>query len=153
AVIDPLVGAAAERTRSRYGRFRPWLLYGMLPLAALLVLTFTAPFPGTSTAAVVWAAVTYGLLGFAYSAVNVPYGALTAVMAETTADRVSLNSFRMIGTNFGNVLLAAVTVPLIVVFSGAGDGHTQTVGGYTLTAVLLAAISLPLFFAVFATSR
>ncbi|TLM83594.1 MFS transporter [Pseudarthrobacter sp. NamE2] len=153
ALIDPLVGALAERTRSRYGRFRPWLLYGIVPLGITFVLTFTAPFPGSSASAVVWAAVTYGILGILYSVVNVPYGALPAVMTESATDRVSLNSFRMIGTNAANVLLSLLTLPVIVFFSGAGDGRTQTVGGYTLTATVFAVLSVGLMLVVFATSR
>jgi sugar (glycoside-pentoside-hexuronide) transporter len=152
AVIDPFIGAMAERTRTRWGRFRPWILFGMLPLAVLVVLAFTAPF-GDGTLGFVFAVVTYGLLGALYSAVNVPYGALSAVMSERTADRVSLNSWRMVGTNLGGITLSLIILPMVVFFSGVGDGHTQTVHGYTLTAAVFAVASIPLFFAVFKTSK
>lgn len=153
AIIDPVVGALAERTRSRYGRFRPWVLYGMLPLAVFLILTFTAPFPGDTVGALIWAIVTYGILGFIYSAVNLPYGALATVMAETMADRVSLGSFRMIGSHLASMVIGLVTVPLVMFFSNSSAGNTETVGGYTLMAVAMATVSLPLFFAVFKTSN
>jgi sugar (glycoside-pentoside-hexuronide) transporter len=152
AVIDPFIGAMAERTRTRWGRFRPWILFGMLPLAVLVVLAFTAPF-GDGTLGFVFAVITYGLLGALYSAVNVPYGALSAVMSERTSDRVSLNSWRMVGTNLGGITLSLIILPMVVLFSGVGDGHTQTVHGYTLTAAVFAVASIPLFFAVFKTSK
>ncbi|WP_413810787.1 MFS transporter [Streptomyces sp. OE57] len=153
ALIDPVIGSLAERTRSRHGRFRPWILYGMLPLAGFAVLTFTAPFPGDSAAAVVYAVITYGILGILYSAVNLPYGALASVMAETPADRISLGTFRFLGIMLNGVLIALVTVPLVRLFSGAEGGQTATVGGYTITMAVFAVISLPMLFAVFKTSR
>ncbi|MET3566962.1 GPH family glycoside/pentoside/hexuronide:cation symporter/probable glucitol transport protein GutA [Leifsonia sp. 563] len=152
AVIDPFIGALAERTRSRFGRFRPWILYGMVPLSIMVVLTFTAPFDGKSIGAVIWAVLTYGLLGALYSSVNVPYGALSTVMSERTADRVSLNSWRMIGTNIGGVVLGVAILPIILAFSG-GDGSHPTAQGYTIAAAVFAVAALPLFFLVFATSR
>jgi GPH family glycoside/pentoside/hexuronide:cation symporter/probable glucitol transport protein GutA len=117
------------------------------------VLTFSAPFPGSSTAAAIWAVLTYGVLGIIYSVVNVPYGALAAVMSESPQDRVGLNSWRIGFTQFANVLLALVTVPMVVFFSGAGDGKTETAGGYLLTVVVLAAVAVILLLLVFATSK
>lgn len=152
AIIDPVIGALAERTRSRYGRFRPWILYGMLPLVIFLVLTFSAPFAADTMGALVWAIATYGILGFMYSAVNLPYGALATVMAETTADRVSLNSFREVGSNLSKLIIGLITVPLVMFFSRAGSGATETVGGYTITVAAMALASLILFFAVFKKS-
>ncbi|WP_405846556.1 MFS transporter [Streptomyces sp. NBC_01518] len=153
AVIDPVIGALAERTHSRNGRFRPWMLYGMFPLAAFSVPVFTAPFSGNSAAAVAWATLTYMILGILYSAVNVPYGALGAAMAETPADRTSLSSFRYIGSNAIGILLGLITVPLITFFSRSQDGDSATAGGCTITLAIFAAVSLPLLYAVFATSR
>src|SRR5699024_2944538 len=93
-VFDATVGAVSERTRSRWGRFRPWILFGALPVGVFAALTFTAPFPGDTAAAVIWAALTYCVCGLLYSVVNVPYAALSGVMAQTPADRVSMNSLR-----------------------------------------------------------
>ncbi|MGF6969381.1 sugar (glycoside-pentoside-hexuronide) transporter [Paraburkholderia sp. WC7.3g] len=144
AAIDPAIGAAAERTRSRFGRFRSWMIYGSPILAILMVLSF-ATIPGNAAAKFLYAILTYGLLGVAYSAVNVPYGCLVAVMTTDSQDRVTLNSIRLIGTNLGVVLLNVITLPLIVFFSRVGDGRTLTVQGYTLTAAVMAAIALPMF--------
>jgi len=152
AIIDPAIGAAAERTKSRFGRFRSWMIYGSPVLAILMVLSF-ATIPGSHTAKLIYAVLTYGVLGIAYSAVNVPYGSLVAVMTTDQQERVTLNSIRLIGTNLGVVLLNAITLPLILLFSGAGDGKTTTVHGYTWTAAVMAIIALPLFLFVAIKSK
>lgn len=152
AVIDPFIGGLAERTKSKHGRFRPWILFGAPLLGVMLVLTFTGPF-GSGTGGFLWAMGTYLLLGILYSAVNVPYGSLSMVMSPDSGDRVQLNSFRMIGTNVGAVVLALVSAPLIVWFSGVGDGETMLVKGYTLTAAVMAVLSVALFYVLFANSR
>ncbi|MFG3289202.1 MFS transporter [Streptomyces sp. NPDC048179] len=150
AVVDPLIGGLSERTRSRFGRFRPWILFGSPALAIMVVLTFTAPF-GNGVGGLVWATGTYVLLGVVYSVVNVPYGSLSMVLSPSTRDRVALNSFRLVGTNVGAVLLSLVSAPLIIQFSGAGG--TMTVGGYTLTALVMGALSLALFLVLFFNTK
>lgn len=152
ALFDPILGAYAERHPTRYGRFRPWLLYGAPVLAVSVVLTFMTV-PGGHTTKLVWAGVTYLVMGFLYSAVNLPYGALSTVMTRDPDERVALNSFRMIGTNLGAVALSAFTMPLILHFSGAGDGETTSVRGFTITAAIMAVVAVPMFWTVFATSK
>lgn len=152
ALFDPILGAFAERHPTRHGRFRPWLLYAAPILAVSVILTFMTV-PGGHTAKMIWAGVTYLLMGFMYSAVNLPYGALSTVMTRDPGERVSLNSFRMIGTNLGAVALSAFTMPLILRFSGVGDGQTTTVRGFTITAAIMAIVAVPMFWTVFATSK
>lgn len=152
AVLDPVIGGIAERTQTRWGRFRPYILFGTPFLALIAVLTFTAPFK-SETAAAIWAVSTYFVLGIAYGVVNLPYGSLSTVMSRKSDQRLALNSYRMTGTNLGNVLLAAVTMPLILWFSGIGDGESTTVHGYTMTALVMAVVAIPLFYGVFFTSR
>ncbi|GEL45438.1 putative symporter YnaJ [Cellulomonas hominis] len=152
ALFDPMLGAFAERHPTRHGRFRPWLLYGSPILAVSVVLTFLTV-PGGNTAKMVWAGVTYLVMGFMYSAVNLPYGALGTVMTRDPGERVALNSFRMIGTNLGSVLLSAITMPLVLRFSGVGDGQTTTVRGYTITATIMALIAMPMFWLVYAKCK
>ena len=152
ALFDPMLGAYAERHQTRYGRFRPWLLRGAPILAVTVVLTFMTV-PGGHTVKFIWAGVTYLLMGFMYSAVNLPYGALSTVMTRDPQERVALNSFRMIGTNLGAVALSAFTMPLILRFSGVGDGHTTNVKGFTITAAIMAIVAVPMFWTVFARCR
>lgn len=77
AVTDPIMGLIAERTRSRWGRFRPWILFGAVPMGVIAVLTFSAPDLGAS-GRVIWAYVTYVCFGIVYTVVAIPYAALTA---------------------------------------------------------------------------
>lgn len=153
ALNDPLMGALQERTRSRWGRFRPYIIWGTPVLAVFCVLTFTAPDFSSMAARVAWAAVTYVGLGVAYTVVNLSYGALSTVMSRKSDQRLALTSYRMIGTNLGAVLLSAISMPLIIRFSGVGDGQSTTVFGYTMVALIMAVIAVPLFYLVAATCK
>lgn len=123
----------AERTRSKFGRFRPYIAFGAPFLAIFSVLTFTNPFGGKSAAGVIWAAVIYIIAGMLYTLVNIPYGALAAVMTEDADQRNVLNTSRNIGMNLGMVIVNGVSAGLALKFSGAGaevaNGH-----GYMMVA-------------------
>ena len=90
AFNDPMMGAIAERTRSKWGRFRPYIAFGCPFLAVFAVLTFTGPF-GNGTAGVLWAAFTYIAAGMLYTLTNIPYSSLNAVMTEDADQRNMLN--------------------------------------------------------------
>lgn len=148
-VKDPMIGVLADRTKSKYGRFRPYILYGTPFLALFSVLAFTAPgFGGNTEAKIAWALFTYIGLGLLYTVVNLPYGSLAAVMSKDSGERTALSSFRMLFTNLGSVLLAVISMPLILFFSG-GTGEQITAKGYTMTALVLSVIAIPLFYMVF----
>ena len=89
AVADPVMGTIADRTQTRWGHFRPYLLWFALPLAAAGVITFTTPNFGPS-GKLVYAYVTYCLLMLLYTAVNIPYSALLGVMTPNSIERLSL---------------------------------------------------------------
>lgn len=91
--VDPIVGLIMERTKSKHGRFRPYILYGSVALGLFNILTFYTPNLG-STGKVIYAGVTYLLLGTFHSLVAVPYGALATVMTRYVEDRTSLSAFR-----------------------------------------------------------
>lgn len=152
AVNDPMMGAIAERTRSKFGRFRPYIAFGCPILAIMGVLTFTNPFGGSSKAGIIWAAVTYIVAGMIYTLTNIPYGALAGVMTEDADQRNQINTSRNIGMNLGMVIVNACSATLLLKFSGAGaevaDGH-----GYMMTAVIYGCISIPLFLMVFFTAK
>lgn len=152
AVNDPMMGAIAERTRSKLGRFRPYILYGSPLLAIFSVLCFTHPFSGSSAAGVIYAAVIYIITGMLYTLVNIPYGALAAVMTEDTEQRNKINASRNVGMNIGILIVNGLTANVMLYFSGQGaevaNGH-----GYFMTALVYAIISVPCFLAVFFTSR
>lgn len=152
AINDPMMGAIAERTRSRWGRFRPYIAFGCPFLAVFSVLTFTNPFSGSSTEGVIWAAVTYIIAGMLYTLVNIPYGALGQVMTQDANQRNVLNSSRNIGMQIGMIIVNAISAPLALKLSGDGakvaNGH-----GYLLVVVIYAIISIPLFMVTFKTSK
>lgn len=152
AVNDPMMGAIAERTRSRWGRFRPWIAFGCPVLAVFGVLTFTAPFDGASTAGVIWAAVTYILAGMVYTATNIPYSALASVMTEDADQRNQITTSRNIGMNIGMTIVQFCSPILLLAFSAKG-AEVADAKGYMWTAVLYGLVSIPLFLGVFFTSR
>ncbi len=152
AVNDPMMGAIAERTRTRFGRFRPYLAFGSPLLAIFAVLTFTNPFAGGSAQGAIYAGVIYIIAGMIYTMTNIPYGALSGVMTEDSDQRNKLNTSRNIGMNAGMIIVNACSAGLMLKFSGAG-AEVATMQGYTKTAILYSIISIPLFLIVFFTSR
>ena len=145
--VDFMMGAIADRTQTRAGKFRPYLLWMSIPLAVVFVLTFTTPSVGM-TAKIVYAWVTYNLLMVFYTAINIPYSALSGVMTDDPLDRTSLNSYRMALAQVGGFIVNAATLPLIAWF-----GHGNKTVGYQWTVVLFASIAVLLFLATYATTR
>lgn len=142
AFSDPLMGALADRTQTKYGKFRPYLLWGILPLAAAGVLTFTVPDLDES-GKIVWAYATYIFMMLAYTFINVPYGALLGVVTGNTQERTTLTSFRFIGAFSGGSLVAFLT-PELVSYLGNGDeitGWQLTMGLYGIVAAMLFSFS------------
>src|SRR5260370_31691851 len=111
AVIDPLMGVLADRTQTRWGRFRPYLLWFPIPLAAAGVLTFTTPHINAGEKAI-YAYVTYSLLMLMYTAVNIPYTALIGVMTPDSIERTILSSLRFIAAFVFTVFLQTFTLCL-----------------------------------------
>ncbi|MGY5235281.1 glycoside-pentoside-hexuronide (GPH):cation symporter [Lactiplantibacillus plantarum] len=142
AIFDPVFGAVAERTRSKYGRFRPYILFGAPVLAILTVVCFTRWGSGGTLTAIL-AFLAYLLCGLSYTVVNLSYGSLSTVMSTDPDDIAQLNSYRMIGTNLSAVILNAVTPALLIFFSGSQKIESHS---YTYVAILFAVLSLPLFY-------
>lgn len=152
AVNDPLMGAIAERTRTKWGRFRPYIAFGCPALALFGVMTFTNPFNGLSTAGVIWAAVTYIVAGMLYTLVNIPYAALSGVMTEDADQRNKINTSRNIGMNVGMIIVNSCSAGLALYFSGS-SAQVANGYGYMMVALVYSIIAVPLFFVVFFTSK
>lgn len=103
SLLDPFVGLVCDRTRSRWGTFRPWLLWGALPFGLLGVLTFSMP-DWSEGGRVAYAAVTYSAMMVVYSLVNVPYASLLGVISSDAQERTTLASFRMAFAAGGSIL-------------------------------------------------
>lgn len=147
-VADPLIGMTADRVRSRWGRYRPFLLLGAAPLAlAFGLLYFRPPLEGTALVAAVMAA--HLLFRSAYALVNVPYAALTASVTRSASDRGHIAGIRMVFATLAYVLVARTTQPIAQAVTGSRDGA----GGFFAAACLFAALATPILLAVFATTR
>lgn len=142
AFSDPLMGAIADRTKTKFGKFRPYLLWGIIPIVAAGVLTFTVPDVSDSNK-LIWAYATYIFMMLAYTFINVPYGALLGVITSDTQQRTTLTSFRFIGAFSGGSLVAYLT-PELVDYLGRGNevlGWQYTMMCYGLIAAILFSIT------------
>jgi GPH family glycoside/pentoside/hexuronide:cation symporter len=141
-VVDFFIGAIADRTKSKWGRFRPYLVWLCVPLAVAFVLAFTTP--NLSPAGkIVWAWVTYNLLMLLYSAINIPYGALSGVMTDDPLERTSLNSYRMALAQIGGIIANSSFMVLIVKFASNNQqlGAQRTVMLFSFLAIVLFLVS------------
>lgn len=136
AITDPLMGIIADRTNTRWGKFRPWLLWSAIPFALLFWLAFTVP-GGSDTFRLVYAIVTYTLLMMAYTMNNVPYYSLNAVMTGDVSERTSLSAYRFFAAMAAAFIVQGLTLPLVTKLGGGNDakGWSLTVGIYALIAI------------------
>ena len=110
AVVDPIVGVLADRTRTRWGKFRPWILFTALPWCIVMVLAYTTPKGWSTGAMVAYAAITNILLMSIYSLNNMPYAALGGVMTADVNERAKLNSYRFVAVNVAQFIVGWVHV-------------------------------------------
>jgi len=149
AVADPIVGILADRTSTRWGRFRPWILFTAVPWAVIMVLAYTTPKGWSMGALIAYAAITNTLLMSIYSMNNMPYAALGGVMTGDINERAKLNSFRFIAVNAAQFIVGGFTLPLVAKFA---IGHDRQYG-WQLTMSIWAVLCLVLFLFTFATTR
>lgn len=131
AVNDPIIGTLTDKTHSRWGRFRPWLLFGAPVTALVLILTFWAHPDWSQTAKIVYMAVTYCILVLGYTCVNLPYGTLCGAMTQDIDERAKLNTSRSVSAMIAIGVLNIITVPLVTFF---GKGNAQS--GYLTVAII-----------------
>lgn len=141
-IVDFFIGAVADRTKSKWGRFRPYLLWLCVPLAVVFVLAFTTP-NFTAWGKLVWAWTTYNLLMLLYSAINIPYGALSGVMTDDPLERTSVNSYRMVLAQIGGIVANSSFLLLIHKFGGTNPqlGAQRTVMLFSVVAIIFFLIS------------
>jgi len=144
AVFDIAIGLAVDRTRTRWGHARPYLLFGALPFGVLVVLTFITPDAG-DTVRFAWAATTYFLLGLLLSVTNIPYSALLPMMAKERKEQLKLGSARAVGTSVGVIVVTAAFMPAVGLLGG-GDQKR----GFFLVALIIGIVSTLLLLVTFA---
>ncbi|MBJ2137253.1 MFS transporter [Paraglaciecola chathamensis] len=147
AVTDPLMGAMTDRTKTKYGKFRPYLLWLALPFGVISVLAFTTP-DFSEQGKVIYAFATYALLMIAYTAINIPYSALGGVITGDPKERVSVQSYRFVFGMLGGLIVTAFTLPLVEWF-GAGDKAK----GYQLTIAAMSVVGVLMFLVCFAGTK
>lgn len=112
AVNDPMMGAIADRTNTRWGKFRPWVIWTAIPFGIIGILTFTTP-DFSTLGKIVYAFVTYNLLMMIYTANNIPYSALTGVLTGDSIERTGLASYRFIFAMLAAFAIQGLTIPLV----------------------------------------
>jgi len=146
AFTDPMMGFISDRTRSRWGRRRPYFLFGALPLLLASWYFFSAPdFGGNQTLGFVWVTVVLCLLNTAYTVVNIPYGSLTPDLTKDFQERTTLNGYRFSFAVIGTILGAGIVLPIVGL---AGDAHKGFSIVGLLFGVLMAGTILTVFFNV-----
>lgn len=151
-VFDPVVGGFADRTSSRWGKFRPYLLYVAVPFGVIGILTFSVP-DFSDTGKLIYAYVTYSAMMMIYSLINVPYASLLGVISADTRQRNALASFRMAFAFGGSLIALALIEPLVSVFSTMGGGPVDKARGWQLGVSVIAVLCVVLFLACFAGVR
>jgi GPH family glycoside/pentoside/hexuronide:cation symporter len=144
---DVIIGTIADRTRTRWGRFRPYLLWMALPFGIISVATFTTPSFGAS-GKLIYAYVTLSMMMLVYSAINVPYSSLMGVISPDSQERTSLSSWRFTFAFLGG-LVVQFSTPRLVAFFGKGNQAL----GFQLTIAVYAVAAAALFLATFASTR
>lgn len=147
AAVNPLMGLIADRTNTRWGKFRPWILWTAVPFGIIGVLTFTTPnlTPGGK---IIYAYTTYILLRLIYTVNNVPYAALTGVITGDPDERTSLSSFRQVFANSAGFIVQSLAIPMRDLF-----GRGNNAKGYQLTMGLFSALCVVFFLITFATTK
>ena len=149
AFFDPIMGVLADRTNTRWGKFRPWIIWTAVPWAVVMILAYTTPKGWGMGAMIAYAAITNTLLMTLYSMNNMPYSALGGVMTGDLNERAKLNSYRFIAVNIAQFVVGGFTLPLVAKFA---VGHDRQYG-WQLTMTIWAALCLVLFLITFVTTR
>ena len=146
-VSDPLMGIIADRTNTRWGKFRPYILWMAIPYSVLAVLAFSTPDLG-QTGKIIYAAVTYLLLMTVFTAINLPYSSLGAVMTSDSYERAGLNSYRFVFAFIGQFIVTGTALYLATYF-----GNGDSAKGYQYTLILFSIVSFILFMITFKTTK
>ncbi|MDY6047107.1 MAG: glycoside-pentoside-hexuronide (GPH):cation symporter, partial [Anaerobutyricum sp.] len=148
AINDPIVGGLTDKTKSRWGRYRPWLLIASPITAVLLILAFWAHPDWSNTSKIIYMVITYCLLVLGYTCVNIPYGTLCGAMTQNIDERAKINTSRSVAAMIAIGIINIITVPLISKF-----GSNSAKEGYLMVAVLYGCIFTACHFFCFSKTK
>ena len=148
AVADPIMGAVADRTNTRWGKFRPWIFLTAIPFGVIAYLAFATPTSMDAGGKLMYAYVTYLMLMTVYSANNIPYSALGGVITGDMQQRTSLSSFRFVIVTLATLAIQGLVLPMVNHF-GQGDSAK----GYQMTMAIFSALAFLFFLITFITTR
>lgn len=140
-VNDTWVGAWTDRTNTRFGHYRPWMFAATVPLFVITILLFWAHPEWGNMQKIIWIYVFYFAWAFAYTCVNIPYTAMTAVMSQDASDRGALGAFRMAGCQLAQITVGAVFLGAVAKFGAGNDAK-----GYLIATILVAIPSVLIMF-------
>lgn len=146
-INDPIMGIIADRTNTRWGKFRPYLLWLCVPFAVVGVLTFTVPDLGT-TGKLIWAYVTFILIMMLYTAINIPYTALLGVISPDSNERTTVSSVKFLFAFAAGIIVSATLLPMVKGFGKGNDAH-----GWQLSFVVYGIAAIAFFLIAFKSTR
>ncbi len=150
AFFDPVIGMMADRTKSRWGKFRPFLLYGCVPLAVAGFLTFTVPDFGAK-GKLIWAYCTFNALMLIYTTINIPYTALLGVISPNPNERTALSSIKFVGAFAAGIIVNATLLPMAKV--GGWLGATTVQRGWQMSFTIYGVAAIVFFLIVFFNTK
>ncbi len=145
AVTDPIMGGIVDRTNTKWGKYRPYLIILAIPYAVASVLVFTVPDFGPE-GKVIYAYATYTTLMLLFTATNIPYGALTGVMTSNPKERASINATRFMFATGGGLVVTSLVLPLTTIWDNPAIGYRNAM-------IIMAVLSVLLFMICFATTK
>jgi sugar (glycoside-pentoside-hexuronide) transporter len=147
AIFDPVMGIVADKTKTKWGKFRPWILWTAVPFGIMGFLAFVTP-DFSDSGKLLYAYITYIVLMMIYSANNLPYSALSGVMTGDLAERTSLSSYRFVFAMIAQLIIQGLALPMVTYF---GEGNSAT--GYQYTMAIFSTLAVILFFITFSTTK
>jgi len=146
-INDPMMGIIADRTRTKWGNFRPYLLWLAAPFAIVAVLTFSSP-NLTGTAKLIYAYVTYSLMMMFYTAINIPYSSLLGVITSDPVERTGVSQFKYIGAYVGGFIISATLLPMTGYL-----GRGSEAKGWQLSMIFIGILAIGLFLVTFVSTK
>jgi glycoside/pentoside/hexuronide:cation symporter, GPH family len=147
ALFDPVMGMVADRTETRWGKFRPYLFWLCVPFALAGVLTFTTPSLGNA-GKLVWACITYNVLMLLYTGINIPYTAMLGVLSPNPNERTSLSSIKFVGAFSAGILISSLLLPMARILGGGNAAR-----GWQLSFVIIGVAAVVFFLVTFFNTR